>query len=192
MVDIGFVPPATPSAALDPGVITVGALSKPVWGGLRIGWIRATREIVQRLTVVRAAMDMGQSVLEQLVALELVGELPTIIADRLRDVRPRRDHLRAALAEHFPAWRAPAPDGGLSLWIELDAPLATPLTMRAAQYGVRIVAGSRFGVDGTMERFLRLPYALPEPVLTLAVDRLQAAWRDIDPAAGGYSPLIVA
>ena len=33
------MPPAM--AALDPAVISLGSLSKPVWGGIRVGWIRA-------------------------------------------------------------------------------------------------------------------------------------------------------
>ncbi len=67
------------------------------------------------------------------------------------------------------------PQGGLSLWVELDAALSTPLTMLAGQAGVLVVPGSRFGVDGTLERFLRLPYALPA----------DAAGRGGAPAGGG-------
>ncbi len=191
-VDLGFVAPATPAAALDPAVITVGSLSKPIWGGLRVGWIRAAAETIQRLAVVRAAIDMGQSILEQLVAVELMAHYPTITARRRAQVLPQRDALLAALAAQLPGWRTNVPDGGLSLWVELDAPLATPLSLRAGQYGVQVVAGSRFGVDGTMERFLRLPYALPPDRLEQAVDRLAMAWRDLDGSATGYSPLIVA
>ena len=78
------------------------------------------------------------------------------------------------------------------MWVELDAPLATALAVRAGQYGVRVVAGSRFGLDGTMERFLRLPYALPAAELSRAMQLLAAAWVDLDTTATGYSPLIVA
>jgi DNA-binding transcriptional MocR family regulator len=191
-VELGFVAPERPTAALDPSVITVGSLSKPVWGGLRVGWIRASADLIQRLVVLRASIDMGQSILEQLVAVEILTDLDAVAARRRAIVQPQRDALLAAIGRRFPTWRSTRPDGGLSLWVELDAPLATPLTMRAAQYGVRIVAGSRFGIDGTMERFLRLPYALPAPDLETAMDRLYAAWHDLDVSAAGYSPLIVA
>ncbi|MEP6851956.1 MAG: PLP-dependent aminotransferase family protein [bacterium] len=191
-VDVGFVAPATPAAAIDPGVVSVGSLSKPVWGGLRLGWVRAPVRLIERLAMVRAATDMGQAVLEQLIGIEVFDRLDEITAARIEQVRPRRDFLLDRLAETLPAWRAPVPSGGLSLWVELDAPLATPLVMRAAQYGVRIVAGSRFGVDGTMERFLRLPYALPEDQLATAVQRIAAAWSDLGAGGSGYQPLIVA
>ena len=156
-------------AALDPAVVTIGSLSKPVWGGLRIGWIRASAELVRRLAALRATIDMAGSVLDQLVAAALFARLDEIAAHRRAQLRPRRDALLAALARELPSWRAPGPQGGLSLWAELDAPLSTPLTLLAAQAGVLIVPGSRFGVDGTLERFLRLPFALPAPQLDEAV-----------------------
>src|SRR5205814_9663426 len=95
---------------------------------------------------------------------------------RIVDVRPQRDALLAALARELPDWRVAVPQGGLSLWAELPSPLSTPLTMLAAQAGVVVVPGSRFGVDGTLERFLRLPYALPADRLIEAVDRLAGVW----------------
>ena len=39
-----------------------------------------------------------------------------------------------------------------------------------------IAPGTRFGVDGAFQRFVRLPYCLPEPDLEAAVDVLAVAW----------------
>jgi DNA-binding transcriptional MocR family regulator len=191
-LEFGFLDPGPASAAIDPTVITVGSLSKVVWGGLRVGWVRASVQQIQRLAAVRAAMDMGQSILEQLVAVELFPELATISAQRRAVALARREFLLSELATRFPRWRTRPADGGLMQWVELDEPLATPLALRSGQYGLRIVAGSRFGVDGTMERFLRVPFALAEPELARAMDRLSSAWADLGGAGGGYSPLIVA
>jgi bifunctional pyridoxal-dependent enzyme with beta-cystathionase and maltose regulon repressor activities len=41
------------------------------------------------------------------------------------------------------------------------------------------VPGPRFGVDGTLERFLRLPFVLPPATLREAVSRLAAAAGDV-------------
>ena len=191
-IELGFVPPAIPMAALGPDVISIGSLSKPVWGGLRVGWVRASAELIHRLTAVRAAVDMGQSVLDQLLVVALLDDLDGICTRCRAQVLPQRDALLGELNRRFPAWRTNRPDGGLSMWVELDAPLATALAVRAGQYGVRVVAGSRFGLDGTMERFLRLPYALPPAELARAMALLAAAWVDLDASATGYSPLVVA
>jgi DNA-binding transcriptional MocR family regulator len=191
-VDMGFCPPARPAAAIDAGVITVGSISKPVWGGLRVGWIRASTDLVHRLAAMRATIDLGGAVLNQLVATALFDRLDEIAAERVAQTRPRRDALIAALAQHLPQWRVITPQGGLSLWAELDAPLSTPLTLAALQAGVAIVPGSRFGVDGTLERFLRLPFSLPEDQLVEAVRRLVGVWARLDRRSADARQLVVA
>ena len=44
---------------------------------------------------------------------------------------------------------------------------------------MRLAAGPRFGVDGAFERFTRLPYSLPAPILEDAASRLAVAWRAV-------------
>jgi DNA-binding transcriptional MocR family regulator len=191
-VDLGFISPATPAAAIDPSVVTIGSLSKAVWGGLRIGWIRAQPDLIQRVAALRAATDMGGALLDQLAAVELVGRLDELAAARIAEVLPQRDALIAALARDLPGWRVTAPQGGLSLWAELDAPLSTPLSVLARSAGVLIVPGSRFGADGTLERYLRLPYTHPAEVLERAVTRLRDVWATLDRSSPAARPLVVA
>ena len=191
-VELGLTAPPRPAAAIDPHVITVGSLSKPIWGGLRIGWVRASVELVQRLAALRASIDMGGPVLDQLVAATIVPQLPDLMPERTAGLRTQRDTLLAALARELPQWRAVEPQGGLSLWIELDAPMSTALTLLAAPAGVIIVPGSRFGVDGTLERFLRIPFALPPEQLDEAVRRLAAVWHQLDRTGAAARRLVVA
>jgi DNA-binding transcriptional MocR family regulator len=191
-VDLGLDGTERPSAVLDPNVITVGSLSKPVWGGLRIGWLRASTDLVHRLAALRTSIDMAGPVLDQVVAAELFQHIDTIAEQRKIELRPQRDALLAALGRELPDWRAAVPQGGLSLWAELPAPLSTPLTMLAAQAGVVVVPGSRFGVDGTLERFLRLPYALPADRLVDAVQRLSAVWSQLAGSGLAARQLVVA
>ena len=49
------------------------------------------------------------------------------------------------------------------------------LAALAGNHGVRIAAGPRFGVNGAFERFLRLPFTLPEAQLDMGVARLVEA-----------------
>jgi DNA-binding transcriptional MocR family regulator len=57
--------------------------------------------------------------------------------------------------------------------------------------GLDLPAGPRFGVDGTLERFIRLPYALPEPQLEEAVELLARAWRSITGVSSPQQPTLV-
>jgi aspartate/methionine/tyrosine aminotransferase len=64
--------------------------------------------------------------------------------------------------------------------------------MLAAPAGVIAVPGSRFGVDGTLERFLRIPFALPPDRLDEAVRRLAGVWHQLDRSAVPSRTLVVA
>ena len=191
-VELGFGAGERATAELDPTVVTIGSLSKPVWGGLRIGWLRASTDLVHRLAALRTSIDMGGAVLDQLVAALLFERVDEIAAARIAQLVPQRDALAEALAAELPEWRFGVPQGGLSLWAELPAPLSTPLCMLAAQAGVVLVPGSRFGVDGTLERFLRLPFALPADRLVEAVHRLAGVWRQLDGSGLASRQLVVA
>ena len=45
--------------------------------------------------------------------------------------------------------------------------------------GLEIPPGPRFGVDGTLERFIRVPYTLPDDQLAEAIELLARAWRSV-------------
>jgi DNA-binding transcriptional MocR family regulator len=173
------LPDVEPLAAHDPErVLSIGGLSKSAWGGLRIGWVRASPSLIRRLGGARPSMDIANPLLEQLVALRLYEELEAILAERRRRLAVRLDALVEALADELPEWTFTHPDGGLCLWLSLDRS-STSLVGPAARAGVRIVPGPRFGVDGTLERFLRLPFVLPPATLREAVSRLAAAAGDV-------------
>lgn len=161
-------------------VVTIGGMSKGYWGGLRIGWVRASAPLVQRLAALRVGVDMSSPVLEQLVAVRLLRLSNQIVATRRHELRERRDALVAALREHLPEWRFRLPGGGVMLWAELDGPISSALARAAEDVGVRLAPGPRFGLDGTLERFLRLPFALPADELTEAVRRIASVRHDLD------------
>ena len=179
MIDLWLdVPRPVSMAAFDrsANVITLGSMGKSFWGGLRIGWVRASRDIIGALSASRAANDMGSPILEQLAATALLRRPDYILDERRQAIREQRDHLLRLVGERLPDWRFERSPGGLSAWAELPRPLGSALAVAAHDLGVRIAPGSRFGVDGAFERFVRLPYALPTTVLSDVVDRLAQAW----------------
>ncbi|MEU9889209.1 PLP-dependent aminotransferase family protein [Sphaerisporangium sp. NPDC051011] len=174
---IDEVPHTSPAAAFDTDgrVISIGSASKLWWGGLRIGWIRGTAALVRRLAVTRASVDIAAPLFEQLVVTHLFERIEETRAERRRTLRASRAALAEVLRAEVPEWRFRPPAGGASLWVRLDAPVATPLADAAALHGIRLAPGPWFGVDGTLERYLRLPYTLPPGPLAGAARRLAAA-----------------
>jgi DNA-binding transcriptional MocR family regulator len=159
--------------------ILIGSVGKSLWGGLRIGWIRAERPIIQRLARARTSGDLGTPLLEQLIVVDLLESYDDILEIRREQLRTRRDHLRARLAARIPDWEIPLPDGGVTLWVGLGAPVSSQLTLAARNEGLLLGAGPLFGIDGAFERFLRIPFSHPIEDLDRAVDALERAWQTV-------------
>ncbi|MDM4762212.1 PLP-dependent aminotransferase family protein [Galbitalea sp. SE-J8] len=176
-------PDVAPFAAFDPAklAITIGSVGKTLWGGIRIGWIRAERSVIQRLVRARSTSDLGTPILEQLVVADLLERYDDIIAVRREQLRAGRDHLERALADAIPEWRVPRVQGGLTAWINLGAPVSSQLVLAARTRGLLLAAGPRFGVDGAFERFLRLPISYSAQETDAAVAALRDAWVTLVP-----------
>lgn len=169
-----------PMAAFDPAgstVITVGSVSKSVWTGLRIGWVRAAPEVVRSLTRARAYSDLGSPVLEQLAVADLLAgdNWQRVIEVRLARARENRDALVAALRRRLPDWEFTVPHGGLTLWVRTGGLSGSRVAEAGERLGVRVPSGPRFGVDGAFEAYVRLPFTLADPLATEAVERLATA-----------------
>ncbi|RLV51116.1 PLP-dependent aminotransferase family protein [Nocardioides mangrovicus] len=186
MVALGLddEPLPAPFATYSPGSVSVGSVSKAFWGGIRIGWVRAPEHLVDTLFRARLALDLGSSPLEQLVAADLLTHGADLLEHRRRQLRASRDAARAAIVRHLPQWRVGLPGGGLSLWCELPAALSSALVPVAARHGVLLAAGPAFAPEGGLDRFVRLPFALPADVLVDAVERIAAAWQETQSSPG--------
>ncbi|MDT5099582.1 MAG: hypothetical protein QOC76_3319 [Mycobacterium sp.] len=160
-------------------VLTIGSMSKSFWGGLRVGWIRAERATIATIAALRPSVDMGTPVLEQFAAAKLLARRDELLPERREILRARRELLLSLLDRHLPDWEPGPGVGGMSLWVRLPAPMSTALSAAASRMGLELPAGPRFGVDGTLERFVRVPYALPEDELSAAIELLARAWHSV-------------
>jgi DNA-binding transcriptional MocR family regulator len=177
-------PPLAALATDDPTrVLTIGSMSKVVWGGLRVGWVRGARSLIDPLTRLKGLADLGSSVPSQLVAAALLDDLDAFLERRLPEIRRRRDTLVDELRAHLPSWRFDVPDGGLALWVDIGTDAAAFAAV-AAGHGVGVLAGSASSADGSHRTHLRLGYGLAPERLAEGVRRLAAAW------AGGYQAVV--
>ncbi|MDR5698659.1 MocR-like transcription factor YczR [Agromyces aerolatus] len=187
-LDIDRRRPLLPLAAYGPAVM-IGSVGKTVWGGVRVGWIRADRPLIRRLLAVRAPGDLGTPILEQLIVARLLDRMDDVLALRRDQLRAGRDHLEARLAEQFPDWQVPHVDGGIVTWVNLGAPVSSQLALAARGQGLIVAAGPRFGIDGAFERFLRLPFCSDAATTDAAIAALARAWQAL-PAAPAPDPAL--
>ncbi|SHW01110.1 transcriptional regulator with HTH domain and aminotransferase domain [Mycobacteroides abscessus subsp. abscessus] len=160
-------------------MITVGSMSKSFWGGLRVGWIRAERSTLAAIAAVRPTIDLGTAIVEQLASADLLRQADTVLPARRDMLRARRELVSSLLQEQLPDWTASPCHGGMSMWMRLPAPMSSALSAAASRMGLVIPAGPRFGVDGTLERFIRVPFTQPEERLHQSVAVLAQAWRSV-------------
>ncbi|GAB3125457.1 MocR-like transcription factor YczR [Glaciibacter psychrotolerans] len=166
-----YADPALPGTA-----VSIGSVGKSVWGGIRVGWIRAEPALIRKLVAARTANDLGTPILEQLIVTRLLPQMPAILAERCDALRLTRDHLEERLAARFPDWTVPHVDGGVTTWVNLGSPVSSQLALSARTHGVIVPAGPRFGIDGAFERFMRIPFCYSVSELDRAVDALGHAW----------------
>jgi DNA-binding transcriptional MocR family regulator len=164
---VAMPPPA--AAFGDERTITLGSLSKSVWGGLRVGWVRAEPAVIHRLAGARAAIDLASPLFEQIVATQTLERLDAILAERREVIRLRRDALSQALDEHLPSWGYRLPSGGLFIWARLPEPISTSLALEASRRDLQLTPGPRFAAAGVLEHHLRLPFTLAPEQLERAV-----------------------
>jgi DNA-binding transcriptional MocR family regulator len=182
LVDLGFDERPVPMAAYAPagGVITVGSLSKVVWGGMRIGWIRANPAMISKLARLKTMHDLGGELLSQLAAAHLVPRMGEIRDRRVALLRARHDQLCAELSRLLPDWRFGRARGGQTLWVRLPCADAAAFAQTALRQGIAVLPGSAFDPSGGSRDCLRIPF-LAEPVtVTRAVEQLATAWQRHD------------
>ena len=123
-------------------ILTIGSLSKLFWGGLRIGWIRASEEILSRITRLKIMADLGGSLIGQLVAVRLLARgRARSRRCAAREMRERLDRLTKLLARHLPDWSWDAARGRA---VALGAPAAgdaNAFAQVALRHGVAVVPG---------------------------------------------------
>lgn len=170
------LPAYADSASAGAPVIMIGSASKTLWGGLRIGWIRAERSHIQRLIAAKPATDLGTPMIEQLVVARMIPQLPEIMEERREQLRLGRENVRRLVAETFPDWTMPVQHGGLTAWVGIGAPVSSALALAARSHGLLIAAGPRFGIDGAFERFLRIPITYTPDEYDRAFAALTRAW----------------
>lgn len=163
--------------------VRIGSLGKTVWGGLRIGWVRADPAIIRRLIAARPSRELGTPEFEQAVATRLMSQMPGILSQRAALLREGRDSLTVELRRVLPEWRTPDVQGGVSLWVGLDAPLSSSLVLAARARGVLLSAGPRFSPEGGHENYLRVPFTAPPEDLRRAVGVLGEVWPAVRAAA---------
>jgi 2-aminoadipate transaminase len=160
---------ATDGARYSGNVIYLSTFSKTLAPGVRLGWIVAPVEVIQKLVQAKQGTDLHSSTLAQMLAFEVAsgGFLDEHVRHIRAVYRERRDAMLAALAAHFPegvTWTRPK--GGLFLWLTFpEAMNAAEVLKAAVAEKVAFVPGTSFHADGGGHNTARLNFSNATPTM---------------------------
>jgi DNA-binding transcriptional MocR family regulator len=176
-LDRSRVPAPIAAHAPDGSSITIGSVSKVLWAGLRVGWIRAARPVIERLMRVKIGADMGSPIPSQRMTATLLPRMGEAVEERRASLTQGYEALSAALSEHLPDWTWDEPRGGCTLWVRMPGGDARALGQVAQRCGVNVVPGQVLSAEGRHADRLRLPFVHDPSVISEAVRRLSVAWQ---------------
>ena len=146
-------------------VMYVASFSKIIAPGMRLGYMTAPAEVLDRVGVIKSGGGVNQ-----FAALAVhrysTGKLDAHVAEINDILRPKRDAMLAALGENLGAsasWSRP--EGGLYVWLEMPAGAdLVAVREKALDAGVGYQAGTGYAPDGVSGRnYARLCFGYNTP-----------------------------
>jgi len=144
-------------------VVYISTFSKILAPGFRLGWIIASKVILDKFIQGKQAADLCTNVFSQYVAYEYIkgGYLDKHV-ERIKELYKRkRDVMLEALKEYFPSevkWTIPK--GGMFIWITLPKSIDTSLMFqKAIAKKVAYVVGEAFYPEGGDYNSMRLNFS---------------------------------
>lgn len=143
-------------------VLYVGSFSKIVAPGMRLGYLVAPSDVIQRAMSFKGGGGVNQ--FAALAVQEYVkGNLDAHIAEQNQSLRVKRDAMLAALGENFgDAAQWSKPEGGLYIWLEMpEGTDLAGLQEQVFQQGVGYYNGTMFSPEGRGANCARLCFGHP-------------------------------
>src|SRR6056297_702051 len=147
----------------DNRVIYLGTFSKRFCPGLRIGWVLADEEILNKYILLKQGADLHTSSLAQRqIALFLeTYDFKGHIESLKKVYKERRDLMMSSIKKYFPdVVEYTYPEGGLFTWVILPEGIDTDQMMvKAVEKGVAYVPGGSFFPNGGHKNTMRINYS---------------------------------
>lgn len=158
-------------------VITLGTFSKIFCPGLRIGWITASEDIIEKYALIKQSMDLHTSNISQREISKYIElyDLDAHVEEIKTVYKRRRDLALHTMKESFPKdMKFTTPEGGLFTWVIGPSTMdASVILERCLKNGVAFVPGHSFYPNGGGHNTFRLNFSnATEEQLVTGLNRL--------------------
>lgn len=173
----GEIPPSIKSLDRKGIVIFVSTFSKTFCPGLRIGWIAADQNLIEKYVLIKQGADLHTSSISQREISKYLDlyDFDANIVKIVQVYRQRRNAIVEAMQNYFPDdIKFNRPQGGLFTWVELPKHFkAVELLQSCLQQDVAFVPGDSFFPNRIVENTFRLNYSnMPEERIFEGIQRL--------------------
>ncbi|MCB9103210.1 MAG: PLP-dependent aminotransferase family protein [Anaerolineales bacterium] len=143
--------------------ILLGSFSKVVAPGLRLGWICAKPEFMDKFIIAKQATDLHSNYLAQCIVAQFLqdNDLDAHLATIKAAYKKQCDLMVEMMVEHFPEEVTfIRPEGGMFIWVTLPEEMSSlALFEEAARLKVVFVPGRPFYVGDGGDNTLRLNFS---------------------------------
>jgi 2-aminoadipate transaminase len=150
-----------------PEGILFGSFSKIVSPGMRLGWIVANEEVMDKLITVKQASDLHSNYFTQRIVYQYLKDNPVDNhIQKIRDLyQVQRNAMISMIEKYFPPnVQYTQPEGGMFIWVTLPEGISTlELFDMAIKKNVAFVPGQAFHADGGGENTMRLNFSNSDP-----------------------------
>jgi 2-aminoadipate transaminase len=149
-------------AFLDESIL-LGSFSKIVSPGIRLGWITAPAEVMDKLVTAKQASDLHSSLLSQMIVQRYLSDYD--VEAHLKKIRrmykSQRDLMVSLIREEFPEdVQYTEPEGGMFLWVTLPEGISSlELFEMALKEKVAFVPGQAFYAEDPEYNTLRMNFS---------------------------------
>jgi len=159
----GEVLPAVKHFDTEGRVAFLGTFSKILCPGLRLGWVVADKEFLNKFILVKQGADLQSSTISQMEVAKFLENynIDEHIQKIIDIYKVRRDVMIKTMEEEFPEGVSfTYPEGGLFTWVVLPEYMnARELALKALEQNVAYVPGGSFFPNGGNENTFRLNYS---------------------------------
>ncbi|MEP3197475.1 MAG: PLP-dependent aminotransferase family protein [Lentilitoribacter sp.] len=160
--------------------IYCGSFSKTLSPGLRVGWVCAASDVINKLVLIKQASDLHSPTLNQMAVHRVVQSGFKEQIERIKSCyKDKRDAMLSALNTYMPdtvQWTTP--EGGMFVWVTLPQSIDAVKLLEASvkEQKVAFVPGSAFHPDGTGANTMRLNFSRPDKgAIQTGIEKLAVA-----------------
>lgn len=147
------------------GVIQLKTFSKMLFPGMRLGWMVAQKEVIEKFALMKQSVDLCSPTFNQLIISKFIreGKMNETIHKAVNLYIEKNKAMLKALETYMPDYvKWSKPTGGMFLWVVLPENTdAFDMVKTAVENKVVYVTGRPFHCDGSGKNTMRLNYSYP-------------------------------